>query len=66
MNNPYVENGYENRKDYLQCLSEDYGVPYDVVVSLAQVLGADEDFDGLVSAVEDAEAWIDRMEDEQE
>ena len=51
----YQENGYQNRKDYLQCLSEDYGVPYETVQSLADMLGENEDFDGLVSALEDAE-----------
>lgn len=55
MSNPYIENGYENRKDYLQCMSEDYGVPLNVVYSLASVLGKEEDFDGLISALEDAE-----------
>ena len=51
----YEENGYENRKDYLQCMAEDYGVPFGVVCSLASMLGKNEDFDGLVSALEDAE-----------
>jgi hypothetical protein len=54
-NNIYQENGYENRKDYLECLSEDYGVPLDIVYSLADLLGKNEDFDGLISALEDAE-----------
>ena len=54
----YTENGYENRKDYLQCMSEDYGVPLDVVYSLAQMLGKDEDFDGLIVALEDAEGMF--------
>lgn len=53
--NPYIENGYESRKHYLKCMSEDYGVPLDVVYQLASLLGKEEDFDGLVSALEDAE-----------
>ena len=53
--NPYIENGYQSRKHYLQCISEDYGVPLDVVYSLADLLGEIEDFDGLISAIEDAE-----------
>ena len=53
--NVYQENGYANRKEYLQCLSEDYDIPYTIVVSLAQLLGENEDFDGLVSALEDYE-----------
>lgn len=27
----YSENGYKNRKEYLECLAEDYGVDYDTV-----------------------------------
>lgn len=50
----YVENGYESRQDYLECLAEDHGVPVDMVKMLADLLGPDEDFDGLVNAVEDA------------
>lgn len=53
----YQENGYKNRKDYLQCLSEDYGVPLETVLSLAEMLGQNEDFDGLVQALEDCEAF---------
>jgi hypothetical protein len=58
MSNVYANNGYESRKDYLQCMSEDYGVPLDVVYSLAQMLGSSEDFDGLVNALEDAEGMF--------
>lgn len=53
--NIYQENGYADRDDYLNCLSEDYGVPIESVYSLAEMLGENEDFDGLVSALEDAE-----------
>lgn len=53
----YQENGYKNRRDYLQCLSEDYGVPLETVQSLADMLGEHEDFDGLVQALEDCEAF---------
>lgn len=53
-NNAYIENGYESRDDYLQCMSDDYGVPIEVVHSLADML-AGEEFDGLISALEDAE-----------
>jgi hypothetical protein len=50
----YVEQGYKNRRDYLESLSIDYDVPLDVVLSLAHLLGPNEDFDGLVVAVDDA------------
>ena len=53
--NIYQENGYADRDDYLTCLSEDYGISIEDVYSLAEMLGENEDFDGLVSALEDAE-----------
>lgn len=51
----YTENGYDSRKHYLECMAEDYGVPVEIVFSLAQMLGSNEDFDGLINALEDAE-----------
>ena len=51
--NPYIENGYKDRADYLRCLSEDHGVPLETVHALADLLGQNEDFDGLVTALED-------------
>ena len=54
--NIYQENGYADRNDYLNCLSEDYGVSIEDVYSLAEMLGENEDFDGLVSALEDIES----------
>ena len=56
--NIYQENGYADRDDYLTCLSEDYSVSIEDVYSLAEMLGENEDFDGLVSALEDAEYLI--------
>ena len=55
MANIYKENGYENRKEYLESLAEDYGIDYGTVAMLARTLGASEDFDGLVSTLEDYE-----------
>ena len=46
--NIYQENGYANRDDYLNCLSEDYCVSIEDVYELAEILGEHEDFDGLV------------------
>ena len=62
----YQENGYKNRDDYLNSLSEDYGVRVDAVLALAEVLGPDEDFDGLVSNLEDAMygGWFDETDEE--
>lgn len=53
--NPYSANGYNDRKDYLSCMAEDYGVSLETVEALADLLGPNEDFDGLVSALEDLE-----------
>ena len=52
-NKPYIEQGYNNRKDYLESLADEYGVPLDTVFALAQVLGPSEDFDGLVIELQD-------------
>lgn len=46
----YTDNGYENRKDYLDALADEYG---EDVYFLADMLGESEDFDGLVTALED-------------
>lgn len=51
MNNEYTANGYKNRRDYLESLAEDYD--RSTVFFLASVLGANEDFDGLITALED-------------
>lgn len=51
--NIYQDNGYENRREYLECLAEDYDVTLDVVLNLAGLLGKSEDFDGLIVALED-------------
>jgi hypothetical protein len=49
----YTDKGYESRMDYLTSLAEDQGVAVDLVLALADLLGPMEDFDGLVTAVED-------------
>lgn len=51
--NVYVQNGYKSRDDYLNCLADDFGVDIDTVKSLADMLGPNEDFDGLVTSLED-------------
>lgn len=58
----YTDNGYKNRKDYLDSLAEDYCMDKHSVYVLADVLGPTEDFDGLVSSLEDffdAEEYLD-------
>lgn len=47
----YVENGYANRTEYLNELREEYGGLVDLLIG---VLPSSEDFDGLVTALEDA------------
>lgn len=49
----YIENGYTSRADYLSCLAEDYGIDLQMVQALADLFGPNEDFDGLVSSLED-------------
>lgn len=49
----YTDEGYTSRRDYLENLADDYGVNRDTVFALAAMLGSNEDFDGLVTAVED-------------
>lgn len=44
--NIYQENGYKSRADYLFC-------DYITVKALAELLGPNEDFDALVTALED-------------
>lgn len=56
--NKYQEKGYKNRKDYLESLAEDYNINFLTVVSLADILGPNEDFDGLINALEDIEEGI--------
>jgi len=53
MDNVYTMNGYKNRRDYLESLASDLGLDRELVFSLASMLGSGEDFDGLVSSLED-------------
>lgn len=49
----YEVHGYKDREDYLQSLADEYGVSIDTVKTIAETLGETEDFDGLVTAVQD-------------
>lgn len=53
MSTIYQQNGYENRKEYLADLADQYGMHEDYVFELAELLGPNEDFDGLVSTIQD-------------
>jgi hypothetical protein len=49
----YEEQGFANRKEYLIDLADQYGVDQEDVFMLASVLGPSEDFDGLITSIED-------------
>lgn len=56
--NVYQENGYKDRKDYLKSLAEDFDMEYKDVLMLATTLGESEDFDALITSLEDyCEGW---------
>lgn len=56
--NVYQENGYKDRKDYLKSLAEDFDMDYKDVLMLATTLGESEDFDALITSLEDyCEGW---------
>ena len=49
----YQDNGFENRREYLASLAEDFGLPFETVLNVAYMLGRSEDFDALVTTLED-------------
>ena len=49
----YQENGYQSRREYLLDLADNMGMDASIVFALADVLGSSEDFDGLVTSLED-------------
>jgi len=49
----YAANGYKDRGDYLDSLADDRGIDRMSVDIIADVLGENEDFDGLISALDD-------------
>lgn len=53
--NVYQEHGYKDRREYLETLADEYGMDKSTVFSIASILGKDEDFDGLVTTLEDGE-----------
>ena len=60
----YTDEGYESRRQYLDSLADDFGLDKSTVYALAGILGASEDFDGLVTACEDAADELSREMDE--
>jgi len=51
--NVYKRMGYLDRKDYLISLSNEYDIKTNDVFALSSILGPNEDFDGLIVALED-------------
>ena len=57
----YQLNGFANRRAYLEDLCQEY--PRSAVMALASTLGPSEDFDGLITHLEDMD--MDDWEDEE-
>jgi len=53
MENIYEQNGYDTRAEYLKYLAADHEIDLDIVLNLAEILGPNEDFDGLVTTLQD-------------
>ena len=51
-----------NRKEYLTGLAEDYGISRADVFAIADLLGENEDYDGLLSMLADYEGSIDDLD----
>ena len=51
--NVYIENGFKNRTEYLENLADNFGTDKGTVFMLAEFLGQSEDFDGLITSLED-------------
>jgi len=51
--NIYKENGFKNRKEYLSSLADNFGIEEHIVFELADMLSENEDFDGLITGLED-------------
>jgi hypothetical protein len=54
----YQENGFQTRRDYLDSLADELGLDPRTVYLMATMLGPSEDFDGLVTSLEDYAAEL--------
>jgi hypothetical protein len=54
----YQENGFQTRREYLDSLADDLGLDPRTVYLMAEMLGPSEDFDGLVTSLEDYAAEL--------
>ncbi len=46
-------NGFDDREQYLESIADPYDVSIDLAYAVTDILGPDEDFDGLVAAIGD-------------
>ena len=51
--NIYKRHGYDSREEYLESLADDFGIDPERVYMMADILGESEDFDALVTELED-------------
>lgn len=49
----YSQHGFDSRQEYLEDLADQYDVDMETVMTIAELYGPEEDFDGLVSALQD-------------
>jgi hypothetical protein len=56
----YTENGYANRDEYLKSLAAELELDYKIVRMTAELYGPAEDFDGLVTTLQDYADDIER------
>ncbi len=56
--NRYKKAGYDTREDYLNDQAVRYNINPMIISGLAEMLENEEDFDGLVSAIEDMDDLI--------
>jgi len=56
--NVYQEKGFKDREEYLESIGEDYDIPAGFIEAMSDVLGESEDFDGLLSSMEDYESMF--------
>ena len=56
----YQKYGYADRKDYLVKLAQKHNVKPELVFQAAALMGASEDFDGLISMIEEFKLQIRR------
>lgn len=49
----YTDNGYNSRKEYLSALASKYCIDITIIRTMAAILGSNEDFDGLITSIQD-------------